>query len=132
MDVTRGLAYLHQYNIVHGNLTDVCNNFLVLRLGGLTTPQHNILVDSDGSACISEYGLEIILRDEAPSDLVPTNVRWMAPEVLSARSRRIPSGDDGKAADVYSFAMVMFEVGLPRLYCHTQVFLLTFHSNPRF
>ena len=25
------------------------------------------------TACISEYGLEIILRDEAPSDLVPTS-----------------------------------------------------------
>ena len=73
-------------------------------------------MDSDGDACISEYSLGIILRDEASSKSILTNVRWMAPEVLSAKGRRIPSGDDGKAADVYSFAMIMFEVSpLPSL-----------------
>lgn len=80
---------------------------------GLTTSQHNILVDSNEVACISEYGLEIVLRDEAPSKAIPANFRWMAPEVLNTKSRRIPSGDDGKAADIYSLAMVMFEVGTP-------------------
>ena len=72
-------------------------------------------MDRDGVACISEYGLEVALHDEATSKSIPTNIGWTAPEVLGAKGRRIPSGDDGKAADVYSFAMVMFEVGLP---CH--------------
>ena len=40
----------------------------------------------------------------------------MAPEVLSTTDRYIPSGDGGKAADIYSFAMVMFEVCLSRIY----------------
>lgn len=82
----------------------------------LTTPQHNILVDNNGAACISEYGLEIVLRDMAPSELTQTNIRWMAPEILGTGGRRIQSGDGGKAADVYSFAMIMFEVCLPRIY----------------
>ena len=67
-------------------------------------------MDNNGVACISEYGLEVILRIGAPSGSIPTNVRWMAPEVLSAEGKRVPSGDDGKAVDVYSFAMIMFEV----------------------
>ena len=67
-------------------------------------------MDSDGVACISEYGLETILRDEASSKPITTDVRWIAPEVLNTKGKCIPSGDDGKAADVYSFAMVMFEV----------------------
>ena len=94
---------------------------------GLTTPQRNILVDGDGTACISEYGLEIVLRDEAPYKPIPTNVRWMAPEVLSTKNRCIPSGGDGKAADVYSFAMIMFEVNLPAL---TREFKTASHPSP--
>ena len=69
-------------------------------------------MDDDEAACISEYGLEAVLRDETPSKSIPTNVRWMAPEVLGAEGRRVPSGDAGKAADIYSLAMVMFEVSL--------------------
>ena len=76
-------------------------------------------------ACISEYGLEVVLRDEASSKSIPTNVRWMAPEVLDAKGRRIPSGDDGKAADIYSFAMIMFEVSLPCLHSRTRDRVLT-------
>ena len=77
---------------------------------GLTTSQRNVLVDNDGTACISEYGLGIVLRDAAPLMSSPTNIRWMAPEVLSTMSGQVPPKDGGKAADVYSFAIVMFEV----------------------
>ena len=70
-------------------------------------------MDSDGYACISDYGLEAVLRDEGYTKLIPTNARWVAPEVLCTKNRRVPSGDDGKAADVYSFAIVMFEVRPP-------------------
>ena len=72
-------------------------------------------MDSDGIACISEYGLEIVLRGEASTRPIQTNARWTAPEVLDTGCRWILSVDDGKAADIYSFAMVMFEVSLPRL-----------------
>jgi len=79
----------------------------------LTTSQGNILVDSDGVARISEYGLEGVLRDGPFSKSIPTSVRWMAPELLSAenKNKRATSVGDGKRADVYSFSMVMFEVG---------------------
>jgi serine/threonine protein kinase len=73
-------------------------------------------VDGDGFACISDYGLEIVLRDEACTKSVQANVRWMAPEVLGTKNRWVPSGEDGKTADIYSFGMVMFEVCLSCLY----------------
>ena len=73
-------------------------------------------MDGDGTARISEYGLEIVLRDEAPPRPTPTNPRWMAPEVLGGENWRIPYGDNGKVADVYSFAMVMFGVSIPYLH----------------
>ena len=77
----------------------------------MTPSQHNVLVNADGYACISDYGLEIVLRDEVCAK--PTrNARWAAPEVLGAPNKRIPSGGDGKAADIYSLGMVMFEVRL--------------------
>ncbi|KAF9641932.1 kinase-like protein [Thelephora ganbajun] len=95
LGVARGLTYLHQYNMVHGNLTG-----------------RNILVDSDGAACISEYGLELVLHDEVSSESIPINVRWTAPEILSTENadKRVAFVDGGKLVDVYSFSMVMFEV----------------------
>ena len=110
LDVARGLAYLHQSNIVHGNLTGVSFNCFSRTKGGLTTPQHNILVDRDGVACISEYGIEGVPPDASFPESIPTNVRWMAPEVLS-KEKQVTSVGDGKCADVYSLAIVMFEVG---------------------
>ena len=77
-------------------------------------------MDGDGIACISEYGLETVLREEASSKSIPTNVRWIAPEILGTKDRRVPSGDDGKAADVYSFAMIMFEVSIRFVFSRTR------------
>jgi serine/threonine protein kinase len=68
-----------------------------------------------------EYGLELVLRDEDSSERIPANVRWMAPEVLGIKDRRVPSGDGGKATDVYSLAMIMFEVCLPRFYIRIRI-----------
>ena len=69
-------------------------------------------MDSDGFACVSDYGLETVLQDEACTESIQSNVRWIAPEVLVTKNRRVPSGEDGKTADIYSLGMVMFEVCL--------------------
>ena len=73
-------------------------------------------MDADSFACISEYGLELVLREEASYKSAPSNVRWMAPEVISTekKDKRVTL-DDRKRADVYSLAMVMFEVRPPYL-----------------
>ena len=67
-------------------------------------------MNGDGYACISDYGLEIVLCDDALVKPTKRNVRWAAPEVLGAS--RLPLGDDGKAADIYSLGVVTFEVRL--------------------
>ena len=103
-------------------------NLHISRSGGLTISQRNVLVDGDGVACISGFGLEIVLHDEVPSKSIPINVRWIAPEVLYAEDGRIPSGDGGKAADMYSFAMVMFEVSIPTF---TREFETASHPSPQ-
>ena len=79
--------------------------------------QKNILVDDDGTARISEYGLGLLLREECSSKWVSGNAGWIAPEVVAIddEKKQVVPADGGKRADVYSFAMVMFEVGLPRL-----------------
>ena len=78
----------------------------------MTPSQNNILVNGDRHACIADYGLESVLHDEAHAKPIKRNVRWAAPEVLDAPNKRILSGDDGKAADIYSLGIVMFEVRL--------------------
>ena len=67
-------------------------------------------MDGNEVACVSWYGLEVALRDEASSKPISTNIRWMTPELLGVKPRRVPSGDSGKAANIYSLGMAMFEV----------------------
>jgi len=50
----------------------------------------------------------------------------MAPEILVRKGGRVPSGNEGKAADIYSFGMVMFEVCLPRV--HRAYISTPYHS----
>ncbi|KAF9644755.1 kinase-like protein [Thelephora ganbajun] len=90
-DVAKGLCYLHSCNVIHGDL------------GG-----PNILVDRDGHAQITDFGLAIVTQNldsirSASSDEGHA-VRWTAPEILNEE------GTYSRAADIFSFAMVMLEV----------------------
>ena len=80
-------------------------------------------MDSNGLACISDYGLEIVLCDEACTKPIQPNIRWIAPEVLVTKRRYVPPGEDGKTADIYSFGMVVFEVRLSCLYSTLELYL---------
>ncbi|OAX43799.1 kinase-like protein [Rhizopogon vinicolor AM-OR11-026] len=90
---TSGIEYLHGSNIVHGNLK--CNN---------------MLVSSEGVACISDFGHtqvldEVLGRDVFTSYTATSNARWNAPELLR--------GDDvkpTKASDVFAFGMSILEL----------------------
>ncbi|KAG1885363.1 kinase-like domain-containing protein [Suillus fuscotomentosus] len=88
-DVASGLQYLHTNNIVHGDLTG-----------------NNVLVGSDGSACIADFGLSFV---DAPyvswTSRMKGNLRWMAPELLRGTEVR-PT----KRSDIYSFGCVMLQV----------------------
>jgi len=64
------------------------------------------MVGADGRAHITDFGLA---RDQGAVEEAGTTsggtARWTAPEILQGRG--VPS----KQADVFSFAMVMVEVG---------------------
>ncbi|KAF9643889.1 kinase-like protein [Thelephora ganbajun] len=89
-DVANGLCYLHSYNAIHGDIKG-----------------SNILVDDSGHARISDFGLATITKDVGSTQSTSYNhglaPRWTAPEVLN-------EGTYSKAADVFSFAMLMIEV----------------------
>ncbi|KAG2352496.1 kinase-like domain-containing protein, partial [Suillus spraguei] len=84
-EVAAGLQYLHDKDIVHGDLTGA-----------------NILVSGDGTLYIS---LPNILT-EPPKNFCHTgSVRWMAPEIFTMNDTK-PT----KACDIYSYGCVVMQV----------------------
>ena len=74
----------------------------------LTHVQPNILVDVNGHAQITDFGLATVIQNVG-STQTETNerdhtARWSAPEIIKGEGIR------SKDADVFSFAMVMIEV----------------------
>ena len=71
-------------------------------------------MDADGNARISGYGLVGVLSGGVYRKKILSGVRWMAPEnILNTREKKKVTVRDGKRVDIYSLAMVMFEVRLP-------------------
>jgi serine/threonine protein kinase len=80
--------------------------------------QANVLVDHDGRARITDFGLAVIMYATAtatsPSSLAGS-ANWMAPELLNPEqfSSEVDAQDAGrptKNSDVYSLAMTTWEV----------------------
>lgn len=72
-------------------------------------------MDAGGVACISDYGLGLVLQKVFSSKYNAANVRWMAPELISPNNDWEQVDVDRKCADIYSLAMVIADVGLPSL-----------------
>ncbi|KAI6028136.1 kinase-like domain-containing protein [Pisolithus marmoratus] len=96
--IAEGLRYLHLLGILHGDLN-----------GG------NILLDTQGSPYIVDYGLLPLILDFRISPYLSTPVgravRWVAPDIFQTP----PDGDGTKAnftfeGDVYSFGSLMLQV----------------------
>jgi len=69
----------------------------------------NILIDSDHTARIADFGLTSVLRHPSISISVTApawggTLQWMAPELFDGKSS--PS----KESDIYAFGMVIYEV----------------------
>ncbi|KAG1737454.1 kinase-like domain-containing protein [Suillus lakei] len=92
-NVARGLQYLHSQSIVHGDLSG-----------------NNVLVDKNGTASLTDFGLSAFLPDKISQALFPTNptctVPYMAPEYLTSDGENNLS----PKSDVYSFGGIMLEV----------------------
>ncbi|KIP07762.1 hypothetical protein PHLGIDRAFT_60252, partial [Phlebiopsis gigantea 11061_1 CR5-6] len=89
-EASSGLQYLHDQSIVHGDLKAT-----------------NILIDENGAACLSDFGLSRI-KLQTTTIINPSSqpqkgtARWMAPEQLQGSSA-------SRSSDIYSFAMTIYE-----------------------
>ncbi|KDQ53906.1 hypothetical protein JAAARDRAFT_416287 [Jaapia argillacea MUCL 33604] len=88
-DVAAGLEYVHERQIVHGDLRAV-----------------NVLVDGEDRARLSDFGLAYI-GDMTRSSAVRGNWLWIAPELHDPSATIY---ERTSAQDVYSFGMVCIEV----------------------
>ncbi|KAJ8581389.1 kinase-like protein [Rhizopogon salebrosus TDB-379] len=97
-DITAGLKYLHDNNVIHGDLTGP-----------------NVLIHADGTACLADFGLsllysEVISISQASwTSSFHGNFRWLAPELLGQSDNDMPVRPR-KHSDVYSFGGVMLQV----------------------
>lgn len=87
-DVARAMTYLHEHSVMHRDLKS-----------------SNVLLDAKGTAKISDFGLSCVMELGRSADLTAETgtYKWMAPEVI----RHEPYSSK---ADVYSFAIVMWEL----------------------
>ncbi|KAG2065014.1 kinase-like protein [Suillus decipiens] len=96
-EVAAGLQYLHDKDIVHGDMTDT-----------------NILVSNDGRLYLADFALSIILAESDNttfSSCYGGNSRWMPPEaIVPLEGMEQPEGKPTKAGDVYAFGCIMMRV----------------------
>ncbi|KAF9442292.1 kinase-like protein [Macrolepiota fuliginosa MF-IS2] len=92
-DVARGLQYLHQKDIVHGDLKGA-----------------NILVTGAGRACLSDFGLSSVQADRTFSYGIATTAvfgrttRWASPELLEE------DAGPTKMSDIWAVGCVFYEI----------------------
>ncbi|KAG8871491.1 GTP-binding protein Rho1 [Tulasnella sp. 331] len=114
-EIALGMLYIHEKNIVHGDLKGV-----------------NVLIDDSGQACITDFGLSKIKQHATSTHAVgqiPTpgdgsahiagTLRYMSPEAMT--------GTCNKACDVYSYAMALYEIFTDEPpFLHVRDFMLYF------
>ncbi|KZV95678.1 kinase-like protein, partial [Exidia glandulosa HHB12029] len=90
LDVTTGLAFLHEYPVVHGDIK-----------GG------NVLISDDGVARLCDFGLSRLLVEHSQS-ITHTGVRgssrWMAPELFLDGERH------SSYSDIWAMGCLLLEV----------------------
>ncbi|KAJ6486695.1 hypothetical protein C8R45DRAFT_995563 [Mycena sanguinolenta] len=94
--VASGLQYLHENNIVHGDLK-----------------VQNVLVDKRGAPCICDFGISKIVNHRGFTTFTNGTTPYMAPElffIIDAKSQDSASPSTTKQSDVYSFALLALEI----------------------
>jgi serine/threonine-protein kinase OSR1/STK39 len=113
MKTLEGLSYFHMNNQIHRDI----------KAG-------NILVDSDGSVFISDFGVAAKLKEGKSAKTLVGSPCWIAPEVIDSERRH---GYDFKA-DVWSLGITAIELaeGQPPLanYPAMKVIMMVMHKEP--
>jgi len=116
--VVRGLCYLHENEVVHGDLKGVIgvsHSFIESFQLTYHLSQSNILIDAKGNPHISDFGLSSVMKDvdsiNASTSHQGCTIRYCAPELLDVRNavkdaKRKPTNK----SDVYCLSMVIVEV----------------------
>ncbi|KIO27796.1 hypothetical protein M407DRAFT_232189 [Tulasnella calospora MUT 4182] len=78
-EVSAGMEYLHSMNVIHGRLKP-----------------SNVLVTSEGHACVTDYGLYQL------GSMPASSPRYFSPEAWKGRT--------SKPSDVFAFAMTAYEI----------------------
>jgi hypothetical protein len=111
--------------MVHGDLKGVSHHPRTHR-PSINPDQQNILVDDSGTARIGDFGFTTLTKNldsvRISSRQHGHTVRWAAPEVMD-------KGPQSWEADMFSFAMVMVEVGCIFELHHVQVSILFLHTD---
>ncbi|KAH7333806.1 kinase-like domain-containing protein [Rhizoctonia solani] len=88
--LARAIAYLHEHNVVHGDIKGA-----------------NVLVSDSGTVKITDFGVSIMDHKEVEFSATSTSrgtQRWQAPEILLGES------DSTKEGDVYALGMTLTEI----------------------
>ncbi|KAF7337062.1 TKL/TKL-ccin protein kinase [Mycena venus] len=93
--VASGLEFLHENNIVHGDLK-----------------VQNVLVDKHGTPCICDFGISKILNRRGFTTSSVGTAPYMAPELFFVVDGMAleQSPSTTKSSDVYSFALLVLEI----------------------
>ncbi|KZT24816.1 kinase-like protein, partial [Neolentinus lepideus HHB14362 ss-1] len=96
LHVSQGLQYLHEREIIHGDLRGA-----------------NILIDEDGNAQLNDFGLASFTDSNtvlsASSTAMSGSLRWMVPELHDPSKYDLPFRRTVQS-DVYAFSCVCIEI----------------------
>ena len=106
--MAEGLNYLHANHTIHGDLKGAGSFSKPYQVALLTPNQPNILIDHNGRARLVDFGLASIVHGASSistSRGQGYTARWTAPEILMG------GNNVTREADIFSFGMVVIEVG---------------------
>ncbi|KAF9231203.1 kinase-like domain-containing protein [Melanogaster broomeanus] len=96
-DIAAGLGYLHSQGIVHGDMHS-----------------ENVLVDEEGRACLTDFGLSLIIQDFVGKSYLKSSVcgvvRFADPELVRQVHVEGKMAHPTTPSDIYSFGGLMLHV----------------------
>jgi len=94
LGVIRGLKYLHDKEVIHGDLR-----------------ASNIMINDDGVACVADFGLTFVIdHSEFTTSKIAGPARWTAPEILDPPEEFQNVPPYSKASDMFAFGMAVIEI----------------------